>query len=257
MEMIEKNGITIPRKLYKYLPDRENIFPLALRYSPPQILNDYYEVFPNLVAPTADQLEKFARENGLPNSREQLEELAREFEEEYKEKAFSDFKKFQEDNHIGILSLTVDPASLVMWGIYASEHKGIVVELDMGHDLFWPDKDSFLFRPVRYAHERPKATFDISINNIKEWLLTKSIEWSFEKEYRSITTIVHQLEAVPGKSGTFRVPPDAISAVYLGLRTEGEFLKSVTNYCKICKIPCERMKRHPSEYKLILPKPGI
>lgn len=245
---------TIPAKLYKYLPVRENIFPLILRYTPPGELNDPYEVFPNVeVEYTLEELRKLAEENNIKTTDEHLQKLVKELPGEFRQKAREDFVKLHKDNGMGILSLTTDPTNLVMWGLYASEHRGIVVELDMSHKFFWPNKDTTWIRAVKYSTVRPKATNHQQNERIKDWLFTKSSEWEFENEYRSVTTKVFDMNAVPGKVGTFHVPHDAISRVYVGLRTEGNFLKSIADYCTDHNIPWGRMEYHPSEYRLVLP----
>lgn len=245
---------TIPAKLYKYLPVRENIFPLILRYTPPGELNDPYEVFPNVeVEFTLEELRKLAAENNVQTTDEHLQKLVNELPGEFRQKAREDFVKLHKDNGMGILSLTTDPTNLVMWGLYASEHRGIVVELDMTNKFFWPHKDTTWIRAVKYSTVRPKATNHQQNEVIKDWLFTKSSAWEFEKEYRSVTTKVFEMNAVLGKVGTFYVPHDAVSRVYVGLRTEGNFLKSVADYCTHHNIPWGRMEYHPSEYRLVLP----
>lgn len=113
-----------------------------------------------------------------------------------------------------VISLSETNNNLLMWSHYADQHRGIVVELDMNHELFesytpYPvtryDEDldgdvldveenkkrsainAGVLQRVRYNSHRPSLT---KFENILEHFLVKSDEWIYEKEHRIILPLV-------------------------------------------------------------------
>lgn len=244
-----------PKILYKYFGVVDWLFPNpALRYSPPNILNDPYEITPSVdIQYTKKELKKLAIDNGIIISDDRLQELERTLPKEFQQNTISDFRNLHNVNNLGVLSLSSNPISAVMWGLYSSSQHGIVFAIDTTHDIFAPREGFTDFKPIKYSLHRPKATNNPCRSEISDWLFTKSKEWEFENEYRSITIKVNTLKESNGVIGTFALPPDAISAIYIGLRTEGHFLERTITFCKNNKIPYGRISHHPIEYKLVLP----
>lgn len=243
---------SIPVRLYKYLPPRDYVFPVpSLRYTPPSLLNDPNELVPTLDYPI-DQLSVIARENGIPISQEGIEQLARDLKAQAPDMGIAHFRKYCEDKHIGILSMASDPLNELMWSHYADSHKGVVLEIDTTHSDFGPQDGFFNFRPVHYASRRPVANLNPSFKEILSWLHTKSKAWMYEQEYRKATLIIDKLK-YNGKEGTFKLSPDAITAVYLGLCADDEFYRKARDFCTMHGIPYGRVRTHPVEYKLLIP----
>jgi hypothetical protein len=86
------------------------------------------------------------------------------------------------ENNIGILCLSINPSSVLMWSHYASEHRGILLEYDTSKEPFFHLGDH-----VAYEEEFPEIT--IPASNPKLPFLQKSIEWKYEEEFRIITRV--------------------------------------------------------------------
>ena len=79
-----------------------------------------------------------------------------------------------------------------MWAHYADKHKGVVIGIDANN--VWPVTDGssgILMRSVSYSEDRPKINVIPRIvhEEFREALYLKSVDWSYEKEFRSIFTV--------------------------------------------------------------------
>lgn len=129
------------------------------------------------------------------------------------------------NENLGVLCLTEEPVSPLMWAHYADQHKGAVIEFDAKHLFFnrrrGPNDDLRHFRPVTYTQERP-AVF-LSESNAVDFFYFKSPEWEYEHEWRLIVPLAdcserneRMLPELP--LCLFRVPPECILSVLLGCR---------------------------------------
>jgi hypothetical protein len=120
---------------------------------------------------------------------------------------------------IGIFSLTEDPAHILMWSHYASEHFGIAVEFDDNHPWFSqrvsPSDDLRQLVQVSYVQNPHPRTWK-QLN--ADVLYTKRAEWAYEREWRIIRPLQDGTEVSPGKF-CFDVPPDAVRSITFGCRT--------------------------------------
>ena len=209
-------------KLYKYMQYRPEFFNnFLIRLTPFNDLNDPFEG-----SLSFEYYEKFLSENFSNNFN--LEEIYGITLEDYEE--------------IGIISLTEDPANILMWSHYADEYKGLVVEFSFEKDnqknllknYSFPKKDVFgieTFYPkkVHYSNYRFGIVFPEEIKSEKfeyplkrfneRFLFTKANDWMYEKEYR----IVMQL-----KKADVILIKENIEDVYNELIS----LKNVYEYCK-------------------------
>lgn len=105
----------------------------------------------------------------------------------------------------GICSLSESNRSLLMWAHYANQHKGMVLGLE--DDFLIPNTDQkvtpkFIYSPKPIKVKYDTVRFDVSefdkgesnIVNVSrllamKMLTTKSDDWLYEKEYRSILPI--------------------------------------------------------------------
>lgn len=91
---------------------------------------------------------------------------------------------------VGIVSLSKDPLSILMWSHYAEFHRGFVLEFRipiMGRKKDLPlATDRLLPLPVQYKSERPYVAVgtELPIDLLEKIVLTKSLEWSYEAEER-------------------------------------------------------------------------
>lgn len=115
-----------------------------------------------------------------------------------------------------IFCMSESSDSVLMWSFYAQNHTGIAIEFAPNHF----QSPLSLSRPVQYVTDVPKLTFRElfrSLSNrqaaieqlIRTFTLTKSEEWSHEKEWRVV---------VAGGSGIRPFFSEDINAVYMGCR---------------------------------------
>jgi hypothetical protein len=136
-------------------------------------------------------------------------------------------KGFQEkfSEYYGIICFSENLESLLMWGHYASSHRGFVVEFDPNHSLFNPEE----FGGITYSKDRPIAEAAERMQHQKV-LLTKSIEWEYESEHRLIKQLAKLNQAMrrdKKEKHYVELPCKAVKAVYFG--------------CKIPKETCAEM----------------
>lgn len=86
------------------------------------------------------------------------------------------------ENYLGVLCLSMNPGSLLMWSHYASEHKGILLEYDTLKEPFFHLGDH-----VRYDKEFPRILLPSTDPNLP--FFQKSIEWQYEEEFRIVTRV--------------------------------------------------------------------
>jgi hypothetical protein len=149
-----------------------------------------------------------------------------------------------------ILSMTRSPLNPLMWAHYAGAHRGFVVGLDVAVCGF-ASLDANLvpaqFGSIIYTEEMPKHDLITSavmqvggefsyrpeiLEKLQRIFLHKPLCWSYEEEVRIVKCIqgIERNRKLP--SGTFTIhslgtrqlyllplPDDAISEVYLGVRT--------------------------------------
>lgn len=196
-QVLEDNSV--PKRLYKYF-SKESIddwlFPKpSLRYTPPNLLNDPYEVLPALDLKIPEK--KFVDELKYlepETTEEEVEKFLNIVNNQRAQFNYQHYKKFWINNDVGILSMTENPVSAPMWAYYASDNSGAVFEIDIINDHICSPAFCTPFKKVHYKIERPVDTINYKnktgkskYDEINTWLFTKSIEWKHEDEYRSAT----------------------------------------------------------------------
>ncbi|MDA3923426.1 MAG: DUF2971 domain-containing protein [Kiritimatiellae bacterium] len=132
--------------------------------------------------------------------------------------------EFQRSNAgLGVLSLSEDPLSILMWAHYAQQHQGACVGFRREPCNTLGDGD--ITHPVEYSDVYPEARFaEISSGTgslSQKVLFTKARDWSYEKEWRRTCDQGDQLKNVPGPVGQ----------VILGLRTSPEIVEKFRVEC--------------------------
>lgn len=91
----------------------------------------------------------------------------------------------------GILCLSEIPDSLLMWSHYASEHRGIVIEIDANyffHRQLHRDAGKFIIHRARYRDSRiedqPIGLYEYLFRTPHDAMATKSTHWNYEHEWR-------------------------------------------------------------------------
>jgi hypothetical protein len=248
--------------LFKYLaPDRLDALDGWLRCSPAIVLNDVFEMTTNFTAwapesEYAAMLRGGWSENFDKAMKEKLHEAgvtyeqllaipqARELLEQFRQwdpspvirpvmdgliPTLNEIASAKFGSLIGVVSFTEEPASLLMWAHYADKHMGFVVEYAPEHPWFdrrrGPDDEFFRLRQVHYQTER--AAVVATQTSGEELMLTKSEEWSYEKEWRVVLPlegcVVKAQDAHHGVPvHAVQVPREAIRRVILGCRMSPE-----------------------------------
>lgn len=107
----------------------------------------------------------------------------------------------------GIVSLTRDPKSILMWSHYAANHTGICIQFEVARDI------RALTRavPVKYCETYPLVRWVSDFDDdIRAVLLRKHTGWKYEMEHRVI---------LPGEARrTYAFDAEALVGVLLGCR---------------------------------------
>ncbi len=153
------------------------------------------------------------------------------------------------DHKYGVLSLSRNPRSLLMWAHYAENHKGCVVELNknslpskekFGDVLFDINNGSVVYSSIKGDNYiRPKLTSSqiglILKHDPKKdlsCLINKSLEWAYEEEVRIIRDLslnghdeIIKLEKTGEDLCLYRLDPGCISSIILGARFNDDALQ--------------------------------
>lgn len=114
--------------------------------------------------------------------------------------------KAEIEEHMGVFCASQDPRNEPMWAHYAADHRGICVQLDTTQDELF-----LLINKVEYSSQFPTLTVPHSSEQNKEYFRFKSVEWSYEREWRVI---------VPHNRFSIELRPPAIAGVILGARAD-------------------------------------
>ncbi len=147
-------------------------------------------------------------------------------------------------NNAGVLSLTSEPRSILMWSHYAVNHTGLALQFEIA-------KHSTFFVPavtVKYTRDYPIRNWvDGSHKDLERGLYGKYEDWSYEKESR----VIH------ANFANTQIPyqPQALTGIILGCCfTEFEWLKTILSARsgKQGKLPLKiyRATQSDSQYKL-------
>lgn len=113
---------------------------------------------------------------------------------------------------VGVLCLSSDPKSILMWSHYSDNHKGICIQIERTEDslLSDPCKTYKVAYDDNYPNVRSLVLQSLSEQGLMQRIIaTKGKYWSYEEEWRVIQDQGNKLYAAPGK----------ITGVIFGLRT--------------------------------------
>jgi hypothetical protein len=141
-----------------------------------------------------------------------------------------------------IYCLTPIPNSTLMWSHYAANHTGICLEFGVENTLFRKA------RPVRYCTTYPEWTVHQMEDKVLELVLTKSMDWSYEREFRLIGS--HLDGPLKLHGDFFLLPAGALTSVIIGCGSEQApaIIDIVRNQAPGLTI--KRAVRVPDHYKL-------
>jgi len=211
-----------PAKLYKYQPytvwSLDNLKNRQLWFSKPCRLNDPFDcAFPTVPSePNEDEwrrLHQDARETVQDKERFDLEySLNGNYSDQFRNFVRRQTKDFLTtrrrttlyESGLACFSEILD--NLLMWSHYADGHRGFCLEFDVRSDPFHKAI------PVRYLETLPRFNpVEILAEGPSEPLMdlirTKSINWSYEKEWR----IFQKIGDLP-----HGIKPESLTAIYFG-----------------------------------------
>jgi hypothetical protein len=152
----------------------------------------------------------------------------------------------------GVVCLSSDPASVLMWSHYADKHRGFVVGVD--HQKI----GELAIRKVIYKPERvviPAKWYlwaDRSPMVAEKIFTHKSPEWRYEQEYRILFDLKEAyLRDAVVNDPPFKVLPlgDSISEIWLGVRADGSLEDDIRAIAPLGVTP-RRFNLHPEAYEL-------
>lgn len=255
-----------PSRLYKYLkPDRIDVLSrLRLRYTPLGAFNDPFEGRPEITGIGTSEDALAAIDRAIPQEVERVykslppekqaeipfekvlllaQRMAQEKQEEILhalQSATPLAEKFlvkAMDEHLGALSLSEVPDSLLMWSHYAASHAGFVLEFDSRHPYFHEQRtsnDDFRhLRRVLYRDTRPSLL--LTSMSAVELFQIKSSHWAYEREWRIIRALSEAAEVRPAQPWPihlFSYPPDALTGVIIGARASRDLSDSILQAVK-------------------------
>lgn len=133
-------------------------------------------------------------------------------------------------NHHGILSLSLDWKNVLLWSHYSSKHTGFCVgfyghklrrKIGGGGPITYFQKEKFpRISPLEESH----------IDQMYKRLHYKSIEWSYEKEYRLVKVFFPEIPTV--KERQFKFSDNDIAEIIIGLKATKE---AENDICRIAK----------------------
>lgn len=248
-------------ELYKYLKSSVGLDVLQtglIRFSPPQVFNDPFELKPNIAGFTSiDGLANLSGEKnhqileseyqGLPSFfkavlpydqfvaltekmlwPESGVQAGTQILAPYVRKALED----RLEAIAGLLCLTENHENLTMWAHYGESHQGMIVGFDASHPYFQNADGSagapYYLKPVIYCGSRPKLAW--AGLKSEDIFLVKGEDWKCEKEWRMFAQLdkansIEQIELEPVH--LFRYPRESVTKVIMGCRATPETIDQV------------------------------
>lgn len=245
------NDTFYPKYLYKYYPQENWNFiatDWTIRFTPVKELNDYFECIPvsdNILSTKSKEI--LLTEDKIDCSSPSVADYINE-------------NLHSIINRYGVLSLTESSDNLLMWSHYASAHEGFVVEFDTEklNVLKRKDIQDISIHKVEYSRMRNNVFEDGERRTPISFLGKKAMQWSYEKEWRSIVDIVTQKIEKNGIKGVREICKSSISSIIFGANMSDDMIKK---YCQDiyqqegCEnIAFKKAKLHQKKYDIVIEK---
>lgn len=246
--------------LYKHQPITDSRLKLltegTISFTKPDKFNDPFDSVGNIHENhhfSGKEFKEILKRKGIKMSLKKAEKRAKKYKENELKK-INDLSFFAKMNsNIGVCCLNHNPLNILMWSHYADSHKGFLTEFKFKkQDLrkMTNQYRYFLPIPVTYLDEIPVISLDDRMNNggtnVFEAYTTKSVEWSYEKEFRVIRP--HTSESIQ------KLPyDDLICTVIGGVKISVNDEKKLRKICESSNIPYFRAERIPNTFRLTVP----
>jgi hypothetical protein len=218
----------IPARLFKYEPPTlqtlRNLKTQTIFFGSPLRFNDPYDcaVAPRVKAPTSEQVARFRlsaeADERLPlQARRAMASIHDEQLAEMLIRQTSQVVQLTIDNFLstkGVTCFSESNESLLMWSHYAGRGQGICLEFDTSFSPF----EKVL--KVDYPAEAPaidltQPLLDGNFDQVDRLYCTKSIHWSYEREWRGIHAVANT---------SFTYDAKCLRAVYFGTEVERDLI---------------------------------
>ena len=147
-----------------------------------------------------------------------------------------------------IYCLTPNPASTRMWSHYAENHRGICLEFNVTNALFGRACQ------VTYRPDYPRwvlCDFHDNPGRVMELILTKSLDWDHEEEYRLVSVQAPAHEFLCTRGDFFRLPDGALRSVIIGCEADHRAIAEVVRK-SAPSLPIKQSVRTGNLYKLTI-----
>ncbi len=150
---------------------------------------------------------------------------------------------FDSVNKNGVLSLSSDHKSMLMWSYYAEGHSGVVVRLKTDAQTLVRIPAEMFAIEVHYQTEFPVPVFyeDDHRTLLRTVFGTKSKDWDHEKEWRFVLVT---------RTGYLTLPTGTVDGVVLGMRTTSEVETSIRDWIGDRDIELRRIQNREGTFKL-------
>lgn len=234
-----------PEILYKYRDwtdkyDKKSIENLEVFFPSPRRFNDPFDcaILPDPFTATEDEIgaraaRSVAQDMPDANRIDQLFEIDARVKQyqnnsenpEYRENWKRDTKREMADD-FGVLSLTTDPTSILMWSYYADKHAGLCVGYDVRvlRETVNKVHETYALLKVKYQRDFPDLRpqdYSDTRDLVIDMLIIKAKDWEHEQEYRLI---------LDGRNETaISLPKSAIAEVIVGAKMPRKQIDEVAN----------------------------
>jgi hypothetical protein len=140
-------------------------------------------------------------------------------------------QNLQEDiNNSGILSLSATCLNNLLWSHYADGHKGLCLKFTATNNTPFFG----LAQPIQYRRNYPMVNMlkHSPEAQVRDFLLTKSVDWRYEQEWRILST--HLDNSGPGCR---EFPGELLTEVIFGALVEKEDKDEVLGWLSLRKTP--------------------
>lgn len=211
-----------------------------LYFAAAKTFNDPFDLHPvfSLTAPKAQQVKEFERlskkyEPGL--NREQRRAQAKDaVKNSLGRTSIKATEEVIQTEHarvisegVGVYCVSAKYDDILMWSHYADDHKGICLEFDGEAELMAHAQK------VKYSQKRVPimAYYDDKETSMTKALLTKSLQWAYEEEWRLIN--------YKKGPGTVEFKPESLTGIVLGALASANTVAEVERWAKARSHPLD------------------
>ncbi len=245
-----------PAFYYKYTKHSlETLQELQLKVTPPNALNDPFEFRPSIQAEmTRKKIEQllqndaelrklhaqWRKEGCVWDFNEFTRQIKRDREsfialilDGFQPKLAEYRRSYQDEvsKQFGVLCLSANCSSILMWSHYADSHKGAVLALDAKHSFF----QDHAFDPVEYSDEKVflDPTWDEQSKERQSYnrdvIRRKSVQWKYEDEIRALYRLDTCNKTIIGESTLYfvKIPAELFKKVVFGAKCSAGYREKV------------------------------